>query len=444
MGLKEMHLIACFLAALLATATAVGVTVDRVEEVAPVWAGHPVGFALLTHAPYQYVAFYDANRNLTVGSRELDGGGKWTFKVLPERVGWDSHNTITMTLDDDDCLHLSGNMHVVPLVYFRTTRPHDITSFERIEHMVGTEEGRATYPRFFRGPANELIFTYRDGSSGAGNQIYNIYDHATRTWSRLLDQPLVDGEGKRNAYLTGPQRGPDGYYHLCWVWRDTSKCESNHDLSYARSKDLRHWENSRGEALALPITFATCEVIDPVPPGGGIINGNTRIGFDGEKRVVLTYHKYDNEGNTQVYNARLESDGWHIYQSSNFDYRWDFSGGGTIKFELRVFALKVEADGSLTQITRHDKLGTQRWRLDPKNLAPVERLPLPPPGIPPELGKVESSFPGMQVNYTGDLGRTNLPGTRYILRWETLGPHRDRPREKPWPSPTPLRLYHLK
>ena len=40
-------------------------------DIAPVWAGHPVGFALLTHAPDQFVAFYDEHRQLTVAQLSL-------------------------------------------------------------------------------------------------------------------------------------------------------------------------------------------------------------------------------------------------------------------------------------------------------------------------------------------------------------------------------------
>ena len=65
---------------------------------------------------------------MTVGVRKLDSD-KWHFVKLPERVGWDSHNSITMTPDDDGHLHLSGNMHCVPLIYFRTKKPLDIDTF---------------------------------------------------------------------------------------------------------------------------------------------------------------------------------------------------------------------------------------------------------------------------------------------------------------------------
>lgn len=39
--------------------------VDQLD-IAPVWAGHSVGFALVTKPPYQYVAYYDSVRELTV------------------------------------------------------------------------------------------------------------------------------------------------------------------------------------------------------------------------------------------------------------------------------------------------------------------------------------------------------------------------------------------
>ena len=192
-------------------------TLERIP-VAKVWSGHPVGFSLLTHDDLQFVAFYDADRQMTVGVRNL-GSSDWTFKKLPEKVGWDSHNSITMKLDSKKHLHLSGNMHCVPIVYFRTAEPRDIQTFERVESLVGENEDRATYPKFITGPNSEFIFTYRDGSSGSGNQIYDVYDVETNQWKRLLDQPLTDGQGEMNAYLHGPVKGPDGVYHLCWVWR---------------------------------------------------------------------------------------------------------------------------------------------------------------------------------------------------------------------------------
>ena len=265
-------------------------TVRRVVDVAPVWSGHPVGFHSLVASNRQFVAFYDAERQMTLAMRSLPSTN-WTFIRLPERVGWDSHNYVTAALDASGHLHVSGNLHVKPLVYFRTERPLDITTLKRVSAMTGRDEQRATYPRFFTGPRGELIFTYRNGASGNGDQIYNVYAPETRTWQRLLDQPLLDGEGRKNAYLHGPNRGPDGFFHLCWIWRETPVCSTSHYVCYARSRDLVHWETSESKPLELPITFKTAEVIDPVPIHGGAINGNVVLGFDAQKRHVASNDK---------------------------------------------------------------------------------------------------------------------------------------------------------
>lgn len=409
-------------------------------EVDSVWSGHRVGFSLLTHAPYQFVAYYDASRTMVVASRKL-GDDEWTHKTLPESVVWDSHNYITMAVDDEERLHLSGNLHVNPLVYFRTREPLNIETFERVESLVGSEEERMTYPRFFRGPLGEFIYTYRDGSSGSGNQIYNVYDSTDDSWGRLLEQPLTDGQGEMNAYINGPRLGPDGRYHCVWVWRDTFDCATNHHVSYMRSRDLRHWENIRGDALELPVTIESpWTVVDPVPPGGGLINGNAKLGFDANYKPVVTYHKYDEAGKSQVYNARWMGERWRISPSTAWDSRWDFSGGGSIEFKVRVQPIHVSKSGEVTQDWVHWELGRQRWRLNPETFAPVKQIPMPLKSTSVSLGPVQSEFPGMELRTAGDSGKSEDASRRYVLRWETLGPNRDHAREKPWPEASKLVL----
>ncbi|HEY6738663.1 MAG TPA: BNR repeat-containing protein [Actinopolymorphaceae bacterium] len=420
---------------------------DEQEEVAEkvvvdrTWAGHPVGQSVLTSGSEQYVAYYDAERQLVVAHRTT-GEQDWTKQPLDTAVGWDSHNYVTMALDRAGHLHVSGNMHGVPLIYYRTTVPGDVTSLVRVPTMVdpGSEQ-RVTYPRFFRTPDDALVFRYRDGGSGNGADIYNRYDEETSQWQRLLDQPLHDGEGLRNAYVNGPLLGPDGYYHLAWVWRDTPDAATNQHLSYARSRDLVHWERSDGTPLTLPITYDSGEVVDPVPMNGGIINGNTEIGFDADGRVLLSYHKYDKAGNTQIYLARRERRGWTIHQVSDWQGRWTIGGRGTLRFEVDVSAVSVLPDGNLRLAFRcHDEQRT--WVLDPEELRPISEVDSPQ--LPSELTDVRSDFPEMLVNFAGDLGVAEEEGTRYLLRWESLPSNQDRPRDPPWPDPGPLEVYLLR
>jgi hypothetical protein len=410
-----------------------------VLDVDEVWSGHPVHFALVTTTTHQYAAYYAASRELTVATRELSSD-RWTYKSLPTSVEWDSHNHVAMAVDDGGHLHVSGNMHNVPLIYFRSTTPGDITTLTQVASMVGPNEQSVTYPEFFRSPSGALAFAYRDGGSGNGNHIFNQYDSTSQRWSRLLDTPLTDGEGQRNAYPVGPTQGPDGYWHLVWVWRDTPDATTNHDLSYARTRDLVNWQaGATGEPLVLPVRLNTGDIVDAVPVNGGMINNNTKVGFDGENRPVVVFHKYDENGNTQLYNARVESGRWVVHQTSNWDYRWEFGGQGTLVFEIEVEGVKVQPDGRLTQTFFHAQYGGWgAFELDPETLAAVRTID-PPLPYPKQLDQVESATAGMKVRWSSDWSALSS-GHSYLLRWETLDSNRDMPRD-PAPPPTPLRVY---
>jgi hypothetical protein len=416
-------------------------TIVKVLDVADVWSGHPVGFSLVTTATRQYVAYYDTDRTMTVASRDLTSS-TWTFARLPSTVGWDSHNYIAMDIDTAGFIHVAGNMHAAPLVYFRSTMANNAATFSS-GFMIGTNENSCTYPLFFHDTAGNLVFNYRDGSSGSGNHIFNIYDTGTKTWRRLLNAPFTDGQGQRNAYPVGPVLGPDAFWHMVWVWRETPDAETNHDLSYARSRDLVQWQTAAGSNLTLPITLATSDIVDPVPQNGGMINNNTKVGFDAQNRPIVAYHKFDSAGNTQLYNARFENGKWVPHKTSSWNYRWAFSGQGTLVFEIEVEPVTVDAAGNLTQRWYHAQYGGwNAFALDPTTLAATAMLGRSLP-YPVSLETVESTTAGMHVRWQNDSGAGPDPTILYMLRWETLDSNRDMPRST-IPPPTRLRLYGFK
>jgi hypothetical protein len=423
-----------------------------------VWAGHPVGFFLMTEGDKQYVAYYNADRQMIVGMRRLSDK-KFTLATIKSKLnrpartgedasstmlGWDSHNYITMAVDSDGYVHLSGNMHGNRLTYFRTTKPYNITSFEQVDSMIGNKENKCTYPKFMEAPNGDLVFHYRIGGSGKGNEIYNIYNMKTKKWKRLLDKPLADGRGKMNAYTIGPSKGPGGYYHATWVWRDSPDCATNHDLSYVRSKDLVNWETVDGKPINLPITIDTHGVIvDPIPVQGGIINGTGRFGFDVNGKAVLTYHKFDENGKTQLYAARFEGGNWKIRQLTDWDFRWYFSGRGSIGgSQARVGTVEVVDSRTLKLDYRGKTVGSGCWLLDNANFDIVGKV-IKRKQFPKSLGKAQSDFAGMGVRWSNDSGSSGQPDVRYALRWETLGKNRDRPRKDPLPDPSELVLYKI-
>ncbi len=222
---------------------------------------------------------------------------------------------------------------------------------------------------------------------------------------------------------------------------------------------MENWKNAAGEDVELPITPETEKVIvDPVPQYEGLINTSFALGFDDENRPIVSYHKYDEDDNSQIYNARWEEDSWEIYQTTDWDWRWGFRGMGALPcLGARPGSVKPTEDGYLSQPYRHDEgcLGEAEpdsgvWKLDPDTLQPVGMLP-PREGIqkPRHLQEPEDDFvhqdgSRMEVRWSSDRGGPTEQGTRYYLRWESLGSNRDRPRSGELPDPSTLMLYELK
>ncbi len=432
--------------------TNINETVEQTLKIDSVWAGHPVGFCLYTTTTRQYIAYYNANRNMVVGQRNLDEEN-FQLHVMPPTyretsngtstvLGWDSHNFVTLGIDKEGFIHLSGNVHVHPLTYFRSTAPNDISTLEQVFEMVGTEEKRTTYPHFMLTKEGELLYHYRDGGSGNGNEIYNIYSTETKQWSRLLDEALTDGQGLMNAYQTQPTIMADGWYHMYWVWRDTPDCSTNHDLSYMKSPDLKSWFNAFDEPVDLPATFDQKHlIVDPIPVKGGIINLAAKLCLDENNKPVFVYHKYDPEGNIQLYIAHTKNGEWIYKQITDWDYRWEFSGNGSINVEVSIGSFNKRLDGFYEVSYGHIKYGSETLLLNDKfeNSGNV----IKPKSFASNL-EIEGGFPGLNIKTTGDIGKPNNTKERYVLKWETLKANRDRPYPKPWPNASQLYLYKLK
>ncbi len=424
-----------------------GWTVGRSEPIGKAWAGHPVGFCFTLHDNVLYAAYYNEERFMVVGRRPL-GAEKWTFLTTKERVAWDSHNYITLTFDREGHVHLAANMHAVPLRYYRTESPGDITTLKGIHRMTGKEETRCTYPKFIRGSGGQLLFMYRDGGSGNGRRLVNAYDEKTKSWTRFLSKPLfsgVTGGASMNAYPIGMTTDPKGMFHIAWVWRNSSDCSTNHDLSYVRSGDFRTWTTSSGEKLDLPITLKTGEVVAPVPVNGGLANFGGGLDFDLKGRVIITYIKFDEKGHSQIYAARLGVGGWKHFQLTKWEYRWHFKGGGCIPSEISWSRLSPTADGKALSFSyKHIKHGPGRLiqRFDPETLKPLGPA-APHKPWPDEITRVRSKFPGMQAQLRATPPVTHGGRTvRYLLRWETLPVNRDRARKK-FPPFSPIEVFEL-
>lgn len=437
----------------------------EIVDVAPIWSAHKIGRPdLITRGEFQYIAYYDKDRYLTIARRKLHTEN-WSFHLFPVRMGWatGSHAKLTLVIDRDGYIHLSsyrrslleGPSEPPASIYYRSVRPYEINEFERLV-MISEDEAPA-YPTFISGPGNALYFTYRQGISGRGDQIFNIYNSDTRTWERLYDTPLFDGRGRMNAY-GGPGLGPDGIWHATWVWRHTPCNSTNHFVSYARSRDMQNWETIDGSPITLPITSDTeGVVVDPAGPGEGISNMTSGgLGRDSKGRIIRTYHKFDENNKSQVYNARFENGKWNIVKATNWNFRWNYEGTGALPSVVRVGNVSTGEEGKLKLVVWSQNYGDELIILDEKTLKPLERKPAEEKPswmkalMLPELDFMVEANPDllreggpMEITLIGDKGQPSEKGVRYILRWENAGTNRDRPVPEPWPEPTTLRVYKV-
>lgn len=391
-----------------------------------VWAGTGIAYDAISVGSVVYIAYYDAERRLSVA--RFDTATHAVAKKTLDSVftGWDTHNSVVLAYDRNGYLHVTGNMHAVPLIYARTLRPNDFNSLTQTNRMIGNDESSVTYPNFFFLANGDLLFSYRSGKSGNGVELINRFDG--ERWLRLLQHPLFAPASESdpvNAYHTAYILGPDSYYHVAWVWRKTPMVETNFNVGYARSKDLVHWEDSRQRVLDLPITPANAEVVDEVPPHGGLFN-NVRLGFDAKGKPVISYLKYDKEGNSQLYHARPGKGSWQIKQATDWKYRWAFSGGGTLVTEISFFGVRSEGNHLVENIS-HKVYGRMQFELDPMTLSARIVPGARAQSVPNSDKAVISSGPF--TTRSVKIRPTYKDSVRGQIRWQTLpSDNNDKPR----------------
>ncbi len=178
MNLRTVSLLCLFLVAIPCQA---GMSCDRAPrpqaqldayEMGRVWSGARTGIgSARTDDGRIIVAYYDAERFVTVASLDPRSGEVCRVRLNSQFSGWDSHNTLQVVVPADGTLHVAGNFHAEPLFYANGVAK-DLSTLKPAK-MIGREENRATYPRFLRGPSGELLFLYRNGGSGDGKWFAN-------------------------------------------------------------------------------------------------------------------------------------------------------------------------------------------------------------------------------------------------------------------------------
>ena len=398
-------------------------------QVGTTWAGQPVGQDILVAGNRQYVAYYDGHRRLIVKSRVGTGG--WATKVLDTSVDWDSHKYITMELDINGNLHVAGNMHDSKLNYYITSSPGNIASLARVPLLANsTLESAVTYPQFLKNAAGELFFKFRYGRSGSGSEYIYRFVASSGKWQDLNLGGILNGQGNSSAYAKSPVPGPDGYFHMIWMWRNTTDVSTNHSLSYAKTKDFIHWQNIQGANLAVPMTKQSPTIVDPATVGSGLVNGIAAIGFDRAKRPVISYTRYDAARGNQLYLARGQTSGaWDRTRITRWNGVFPVQGTGSLRFPFSVGSVKTAATGTL-QLTYTCNGQARTVVVDEKSLGAKSDNPAASPLVGVPVLPVLRKDPQLVTNQVSTRVGTSI----YILQWRSMPVNGDKPRAAIPPS----------
>lgn len=266
--------------------------------------------SLWTHKGWQYAAYWDDARQVSVARRQLPTGD-WSVVSLPDyqrtesgdrgkggrksRGFGDGHEKVSMGISPDGVIHLSFDHHLSTLRYRRTQKPvadsptaHKWTAdlFSPVQnHLGGKKITCVTYPSFTSDGTHFVLYLRLNGGSGSADS--NFFSYENGQWiinseaeSKLIDKNWSGGDKTVNAY---PHQLVihNGRRYLVWSWRDTPNPRTSHDLCFAFSDDHgKTWKNNAGEVVAeLGKTFISADTPGitavEIPPGTKYINGGS-------------------------------------------------------------------------------------------------------------------------------------------------------------------------
>ncbi|TDG36184.1 neuraminidase [Pedobacter changchengzhani] len=304
--------------------------------------------SLVTFKETQYIAYYDENKNVVLGKRNIHDKN-WELKVTPYKGdATDAHKSISIMVDGDGYLHMSWGLHGGPFNYCKSVSPGSLELTPKMS-MTGFKEKSVTYPEFYRLANGNLLFLYRDGGSGNGSLMLNSYDLKTKKWSTIQDG-WINGEGARSPYW---QMVIDhkGAIQISWVWRESGDVATNHDMCYAKSEDEGvTWKKSTGENYKLPITAATAEYALIIPQKSDLINSTAIAVDENNSPYTVSYWKNKDDSIPQYRLIYKKDNEWKTQQISQRKMPFSLSGGGTKRIPISRPLLIVTEKNNKKQV----------------------------------------------------------------------------------------------
>ena len=266
--------------------------------------GYSEANKIITRDGKTHVAWLDSVADgFRVCVRTLDRAeGAWpaTYTV---GEAYDNHGGPALTIDAEGYLHIAYYPHHHPMRYRRSVRPNDASEWTAPEEFGK----RTTYPTLVCGADGTLYCTCRE--SGDGPWHCNLY---TKKPGGAWEGPhaiMVSQHTGYSHFMEALAWGPEfKTLHLSTRIYSGDPARG-HTVGYMRSHDHgRTWKNSRGEALDLPVTAETIDVLASASAGGGVGLRAGSVAVDANNVPYVLYSDYD-ANPVEAYLARADGRG---------------------------------------------------------------------------------------------------------------------------------------
>jgi hypothetical protein len=295
---------------------------------------------LLTYNGYQYATYYNSAGHVCVARRSLSGGG-WQVAELGDYTltGTDAHDVVAIGISPaDGRIHLSFDEHAETLNYRKTTgdvlsNPVGVTwgpgLFGPVSHQLisGITPNSVSYPTFMTEPSGKLLFSFRVGTAGSGQQV--LYEYSGGQWQNLGAVTDSSGTYTGSGTYTSTSRSPyfqrlmydsNGRLKATFTWREANG-ELNHDILYMYSDDNgRTWKNNTGTTIAQTGTGDLVNVNDAGLKVASVDENNGLTNCSGGMYAL---------GSGVVHTVDIEADTFIWYGGANqrFYHHWRDSAG---------------------------------------------------------------------------------------------------------------------
>lgn len=232
---------------------------------------------------YTYFAFDEPGSSAAthkVAIARRDPAGQWTR--IPVMQGGAQaeftddlgHNQPSIARDGSGRFHVFASMHNNPWRYFRS----DTTGSTPVDHSADLPDQGAgvTYPVVATAPDGDVWLIARiDEADRRTGRLYRWHDAQSR-WSRAA---VFAGAAGRAVYPDDLQFDTAGNVHLLFQWSRFPSSAFRHELSYLKyAPATGAFTDSRGAAVAAPVSPATADVLQPLGAGEVYSSDNTYTG----------------------------------------------------------------------------------------------------------------------------------------------------------------------